>query len=49
MSKAIGYLEETVAMAPDFYRAWYNLSLAYTKMQRSEEAARAMKRAQGSR
>ncbi len=49
LRKATGYLEETVSMAPDFYRAWYNLSLAYTRLQRPEEAARAMQKAQGTR
>jgi tetratricopeptide (TPR) repeat protein len=44
---AAAYLEETVAMAPDFYRAWYNLSLAYTRLDRPEDARRAMQRARG--
>jgi tetratricopeptide (TPR) repeat protein len=44
----IGYLEETVANAPDFYRAWYNLSLAYGQLNRPEDAARAMEKARGS-
>jgi HEAT repeat protein len=44
---AVGYLEETVAYAPDFYRAWYNLSLAYSQLNRPEDAARAMEKAQG--
>jgi len=47
LSTAVGYLEETVAMAPDYYRAWYNLSLAYTKLNRPEDAQRAMQKAQG--
>ena len=47
LNKAAGYLEETVALAPDFYRAWYNLSLAYSKLNRPEDAARAMQKAQG--
>ena len=44
---AVGYLEETVAKAPDFYRAWYNLSLAYRQLNRPEDAARAMEKARG--
>lgn len=47
LEKSVGYLEETVAMQPDFYRAWYNLSLAYQKQNRQDDAARAMQRAQG--
>lgn len=44
---AVGYLEETVAMQPDFYRAWYNLSLAYSQLNRPTDAQRAMQKAQG--
>jgi tetratricopeptide (TPR) repeat protein len=47
LQSAVSYLEETVAMAPDFYRAWYNLSLAYQKLNRPEDAQRAMQKAQG--
>ena len=47
LETAVGYLEETVAMAPDYYRAWYNLSLAYSQLNRPEKAQRAMQRAQG--
>jgi predicted CXXCH cytochrome family protein len=47
LESAIGYLEETVAMAPEFYRAWYNLSLAYSRLNRPEDAARAMRKARG--
>ena len=47
MDLAIGYLEEAVATAPDFYRAWYNLSLAYGQMNRTQDASRAMRKAQG--
>ncbi len=47
LDTAVGYLEETVALAPDFYRAWYNLSLAYQKLQRMDDAERAMRKAQG--
>ena len=47
MDKAIGFLEETVAMDPLFYRAWYNLSLAYGKVGKSEESQRAQRKAQG--
>ncbi|MGZ0656150.1 cytochrome c3 family protein [Coraliomargarita sp. W4R72] len=47
LESAAGYLEETVAMAPDYYRAWYNLSLAYTQLNRPEDAQRAMQKAQG--
>ena len=47
LQSAVGYLEETVAMQPDFYRAWYNLSLAYSKLNRAEDAQRAMQKAQG--
>lgn len=47
LQSAVGYLEETVAMAPDFYRAWYNLSLAYQKLNRPEDAQRAMQKARG--
>lgn len=47
LETAISYLEETVAMEPQFYRAWYNLSLAYGRMNRPEDAQRAMRKAQG--
>jgi len=43
---AIGYLEEAVALEPDFPRAWYNLSLAYQKNNQTEDAQRAMQKAQ---
>jgi Flp pilus assembly protein TadD len=46
LEKAVGFLEETVALEPRFSRAWYNLSLAYGKLNRPEDAARAMQRAQ---
>jgi hypothetical protein len=46
LESAIGFLEETVAIEPRFSRAWYNLSLAYGKLNRPEDAARAMQRAQ---
>lgn len=44
---AVGYLEETVSSAPEFYRAWYNLSLAYGQLNRPKDAARAMQKARG--
>jgi nitrate/TMAO reductase-like tetraheme cytochrome c subunit len=47
LKTAIGYLEEAVALEPDFYRAWYNLSLAYQQDQQPAAAARAMRKAQG--
>lgn len=47
LNTAIGYLEEAVALEPDFSRAWYNLSLAYRRTNQPEEADRAMRRAQG--
>lgn len=47
LETAVGYLEETVAMEPQFYRAWYNLSLAYSQLNRPEDAQRAMQKAQG--
>lgn len=47
LNTAVGYLEETVAMQPQFYRAWYNLSLAYQKLKRPEDAQRAQRKAQG--
>ena len=47
LKSAVGYLEETVAMQPDFYRAWYNLSLAYSQLNRAEDAQRAMQKARG--
>ncbi len=47
LEKAVGYLEETVAMEPQFYRAWYNLSLAYQQLGRAEDAERAQQKAQG--
>lgn len=47
LESAVGYLEETVALQPDFYRAWYNLSLAYSRLNRTEDAARAMQKARG--
>jgi len=47
LNKAVGYLEETVAMEPEFYRAWYNLALAYQQLNRPEDAARAQRKAQG--
>ena len=46
LESAVGFLEETVAIEPRFSRAWYNLSLAYGKLKRPEDAARAMQRAQ---
>ena len=49
LEKSVGYLEETVSMQPDFYRAWYNLSLAYQRQKRPQDAARAMRKAQGGR
>ncbi|NQY32901.1 MAG: tetratricopeptide repeat protein, partial [Coraliomargarita sp.] len=49
LEKSGGYLEETVSMQPDFYRAWYNLSLAYQRQKRPQDAARAMRKAQGGR
>lgn len=45
LDQAIGYLEETVAMEPEFRRAWYNLSLAYTQQGRHAPAREAMQRA----
>ena len=47
LDRAVGYLEETVAMQPQFYRAWYNLSLAYQKLNRPKDADRAQCKAQG--
>jgi predicted CXXCH cytochrome family protein len=47
LESAASYLEEAVALAPDYYRAWYNLSLAYTKLGRTADAERAMLKAQG--
>ncbi len=47
LNTAIGYLEEAVALEPDFTRAWYNLSLAYRHANQPEAARRAMRRAQG--
>lgn len=47
LNTAIGYLEEAVALEPDFSRAWYNLSLAYRRTNQPEAAERAMRRAQG--
>jgi predicted CXXCH cytochrome family protein len=47
LKTAIGYLEETVAMEPEFYRAWYNLSLAYSRLNRPQDAQSAMQKAQG--
>ena len=47
LETAVGYLEETVAMEPDFQRAWYNLSLAYSQLDRPKDAQRAMRKAQG--
>lgn len=47
LNKAVGFLEETVAMEPLFYRAWYNLSLAYQRLERPEDAKRALSKAQG--
>ncbi|MGB0409806.1 MAG: cytochrome c3 family protein [Opitutales bacterium] len=46
MNRAIGYLEEAVALNPQFGRAWYNLSLAYQRGNQPEAAARAMQKAQ---
>ena len=46
IESAVGFLEETVAIEPSFSRAWYNLSLAYGQLNRPEDAARAMQRAQ---
>ncbi len=47
LESAVDYLEQTVAIEPQFYRAWYNLSLAYSQLNRHEDAARAMRRARG--
>ncbi|TVP79604.1 MAG: hypothetical protein EA353_05795 [Puniceicoccaceae bacterium] len=47
LASTVGYLEEAVALEPDFHRAWYNLSLAYSKLNRPEDARRAMRRARG--
>jgi tetratricopeptide (TPR) repeat protein len=47
LERAAAYLEEAVAQAPDFYRAWYNLSLAYSQLNRPQDAARAQRKAQG--
>ncbi|PXA05743.1 hypothetical protein DDZ13_02415 [Coraliomargarita sinensis] len=47
LNTAIGYLEEAVALEPNFSRAWYNLSLAYSRSNQPEAAQRAMRRAQG--
>jgi len=47
MDTAIGYLEEAVALEPNFSRAWYNLSLAYSRTNQPQAAERAMRRAQG--
>lgn len=47
LERAAGYLEETVAMEPQFYRAWYNLSLAYRQLNRMEDAQRAERKSQG--
>lgn len=47
LESAVGYLEETVAMDPQYYRAWYNLSLAYQRLNRPQDAQRAMMKAQG--
>ncbi|MFP4166663.1 MAG: ammonia-forming cytochrome c nitrite reductase subunit c552 [Opitutales bacterium] len=45
LETAVNMLEEAVAMEPGFARAWYNLSLAYSKLDRPQDAARAMERA----
>jgi len=45
MDAAIRYLQKTVALDPTFQRAWYNLSLAYTRTGRAREAQEAMERA----
>lgn len=47
LKTAVGFLEETVAMEPGFYRAWYNLSLAYSRLNQPEKASAAMQKAQG--
>jgi len=47
LKKAVGFLEETVAMEPQFYRAWYNLSLAYQRIGLIEDAQRAARKARG--
>lgn len=47
LNAAIGYLEEAVALEPDFSRAWYNLSLAYQRNNQPEKSEAAMRRAQG--
>ena len=47
LNTAIGYLEEAVALEPNFSRAWYNLSLAYQRNDQPEAAQRAMRRARG--
>ena len=45
MEAAIRYLQKTVALDPAFQRAWYNLSLAYSRTGRAREAQEAMARA----
>ncbi|MAT52592.1 MAG: hypothetical protein CMK32_15545 [Porticoccaceae bacterium] len=42
---AIEQLEKAVALEPDFPRAWYNLSLAYSHTGQTEKANQAMARA----
>jgi len=53
LAESVALLQDAVATDPQFYRAWYNLALAYTKMDRWEEADQALRRAapamQGSR
>ena len=47
LQSAVGYFEEAVAVNSEDYRAWYNLSLAYSKLNQPEAAARAMRKARG--
>ena len=47
LETAIRYLKKTVELDPAFTRAWYNLSLAYTRTGQAAEAQQAMERASG--
>ena len=45
LEESIALLRDTVVIEPQFYRAWYNLALALTKLERWEEADEALRQA----
>ncbi len=45
LEEAVSLLENTVTLDPTFYRAWYNLALAYTKLGQWQPARNALEKA----